>query len=106
MGSLDFLKKINVKKVVDTVTKAASDIRDVSQAYQSGGVAGGLAAVGSLSKDSPLTPTTVYGSPGAATAAQAYNAAAGTGKAPGESMMPLVLGGLLILLLLLLSKRG
>jgi hypothetical protein len=106
MGLLDSIKKINIKKIVATVQKTAQDISTVQAGLQSGGLAGGLSAAGTLSKDTPLTPTTIYGSEGAASAAGAYNAAAGTGAPAGSSVMPLVIGGLLILLLILLAKRG
>jgi hypothetical protein len=102
------LKKIKLKKIVATVKKTISDASTVAAGVGSGGIAGGLASLGTLSKKVPtaLSPTTVYGSDQAAQAAAAANAS-NTAPAPdqGSSMMPWLLIGGGILLLVLLSRR-
>lgn len=106
MSFFGSLKKISIKKVVATVKKTVSDATKIGTAVATGGIAGGLQAVGSLSKaPTALTPSTVYGSDAAAQAAGAVNTAPAAGQ--GSSMTPLLVAGGLLLLLILLSKgRG
>lgn len=102
MSFFGSLKKLSLKKVVATVKKTASDATKIVTSTATGGIAGGLAAVGSLKKDSSLTPTTVYGSPEAANAVAAAAAPVPTGDGGNST---LIFAGLAILALLLLSRR-
>lgn len=104
MSFLSGLKKISIKKITATVKKTIGDATHIATAVSTGGIAGGLSAVGSLSKNpnTALTPTTVYGPP----AANGGGTAAAT--APGgssDSNMPLLIGAGLLLVLLFMAKR-
>jgi len=104
------LKRIKLKKIVATVKKTVSDASHVAESYASGGIAGGLSAIGGLSKkNSPeVVDAAVYGSAAAAGAADATNAARTASVFPSNNAGMIFVGAavLVILMMVATKKRG